>query len=147
MKTKLYKLLVLTFGTLGLAGCSTLRMTPVAVRTETHSTRSLKVEPPGVYRDPAGVLVAGRLRGNGALGHTVRRAHIHAAVLDGQGNVLGESISKISGLPLRHDRSGPPETMSYSVRLPAAPPDGGTVRLVLHESSVPECATRSGPPG
>ena len=127
---------VISILTLGLVGCSTLAMTALNVRTECQSTTSLTVTPPYVYLDKGGALVSGYLRTKPILGHAVTKAHLHVVVLDAKGNVLNETVSDVAGLTIRHDRFGGPERQRYSARVPLIPPSDGSIRVILHESSV-----------
>jgi hypothetical protein len=134
MKTQPRQTALIGILTLALAGCPTLDAAALKVRTECQSTAALTVMSPYVYADNGSTLVSGQLRAKRMLGHSITKARLHVIVLDGKGKVLNETVANVTGLPIRHNRFGGPESKRYAVRLPLIPPRDGTVRIILDDS-------------
>jgi len=119
-------------------GCASWKMERVNVPTEAKSCGGIEVTPPRVYRDADGFLVAGNLLGRGIGAHHPGPGHLHAQTMDAEGRVITET--KTAAPSIRHNRYSSRESANYTFRLEKLPPAGGRLRVILHRSSMKECA-------
>lgn len=112
-------------------GCASWRMEPVALRTEVESTPRVEVSHPRVYQDARGYLVAGSLRVRGPGAHTAPSGHLHGQLVDARGLVTEEVVT--SAPQMRHNRHRPRESATYILRMTNLPPQGGRLRIILHQ--------------
>ena len=120
------------------SGCASWKLERVSVPTEAKSSGGIEVTPPRVYRDGEGFLVAGNLRGRGIGAHYPGPGHLHAQTMDAEGRVISDT--KTAAPYMRHNRHSSRESATYTFRLETLPPADGRLRVILHRSSMKECA-------
>jgi len=86
-----------------------------------------------VYQIEDSLIVRGVVRRRNYSSQSLK-VHVDVAVLSGDGNVLREAVGPDVWVPRRLAGKGF-NYDQFEVRLPVAPPEGGTVKLVCHAGS------------
>lgn len=126
---------------IGMTGCVSTPHSKHHASTECQSTiPSISLTEAQARWDDQGLEVSGMLRKLNLHAHYVTQAHLHASLVDMDGQVVWEKVQNLSGaLPVSHERLSPVEAAHFSLHLASQPVQPGKVHLQLHEHSARQC--------
>lgn len=127
---------LMTLALLG-AGCASTHREQLSTQADSVSTPHVRVSQPAVYRDANGIVLAGYLETRGPGAHSLPPGHLHAELLNANGDVITETTTPAPAI--RHNRFRTRETTHYAIRIADYPADVDSIRVTLHRVRSGDC--------
>ncbi len=112
------------------AGCASAHREQLGTHSAAVSTPHIQVSTPAIYRDSTGITVSGFLETRGPGAHSLPPGHLHAELLNTNGEVITETTTAAPAI--RHNRFRTRETTHYAIRLADYPAAVDSIRVTLH---------------
>ncbi|MFM1941702.1 MAG: hypothetical protein RI897_684 [Verrucomicrobiota bacterium] len=120
------------------AGCASAHREHLGTASAAVSTPSIRVSQPAIYRDAKGIVLAGYLETRGPGAHSLPPGHLHAELLNTNGEVITETTTAAPAI--RHNRFRTRETTHYAIRLADYPAAVDSIRVTLHRVRSSDCS-------